>query len=187
MRTFIIIMAVSFIALSPAWAAGDNCRDISIKKDVCCIGDYDLDVEDGTVYLYLDGHRHDEIRITDDSRLFVNGREIDLDDEQKEMVKEIHDRAIDIENQAYAIAREGAKIGAAGAKIGIQAVAGIFKLIRSDYDSDDLEREMEYKTEELEAQAEKLEELADQLEDDADELERQIDKMEREFSEIRDL
>ena len=187
MRTFIIVLTVFLIGLTPVYAAGDKCCDISIKKDICFIGDYDFDVENGNVYLYPDNRRHDEIRITDDSRLYINGREIDLDDDQRELVNEIHSLAINLENQAHDIALQGAKIGAAGAQIGIHAVAGIFKLIRSDYDSEDLESELEYKAERLEEQAEKLEELAEALEDDADELERQIEKMEREFSEIREL
>ncbi len=186
MRIF-IITAVVFLSLSPAMAAGDLCGDnFKINKRICYIGDYDLDIDGGDVYLYPNRHHRDEIRITDDYRLFVNGHEIDLDDEDRELVEEIHNLVLDIEKQAYSIGKEGAKLGAAGAKIGIQAVAGVFKLLRFDYDSDDLEKEMEIKAEKLEAQAERLEEQAEELEYMADELETLADRLERDIPELRD-
>lgn len=187
MRIFIITAVVFLLTLSPAFAAGDRCSDnFKINKRICCIGDYYLDIDGGDVYLYPDRHHHDEIRITDDFRLFVNGHEIDLDNEDRELVEKIHNLALDIEKQAYLIGKEGAKLGAAGAKIGIQAVAGVFKLLRFDYDSDDLEQEMEIKAEMLEAQAEILEEEAEELEDMADELEMLADRLERDIPELRD-
>ncbi|MEE9555023.1 MAG: hypothetical protein V3W18_12055 [candidate division Zixibacteria bacterium] len=187
MRIFITIIMLFLLSFSPAIAAGNDCSDnFSINKRICCIGDYDLDIDGGDVYLYPDRHHYDEIRITEDYRLFVNGHEIDLDDDEKELVGEIHELALDIEKQAYAIGREGAKLGAAGAKIGIQAVAGVFKLLRFDYDSEDLEEEIEYKAQKLEAQAEELEERAEDLEDMADELETLADRLERDIPEIRD-
>lgn len=187
MRVSIIAAVVFLLTLSPAMAAGNRCSDnFKINKHICCIGDYHLDIDGGDVYLYPDRHHHDEIRITDDCGLFVNGHEIDLDDEGRELVGEIYNMALDIEKQAYLIGKEGAKLGVAGAKIGIQAVAGVFKLLRFDYDSDDLEHEMEIEAEMLEARAEILEEEAEELENMADELETLVDRLEMDIPELRD-
>ncbi len=187
MRTFVISLAAFVMAFSPALAAGNKCCDVSTWNDICDIGDYDLDIEDEAICLYPDGRHRDEIRITAEHRLYVKGQEVDLDDEQRELIKEIYIMAIDLEGRAKEIALEGAGIGAAGAAMGIQAVAGIFKLASVDYDSEDLEREMEYKAEKLEARAEELEELADKLEDDVQALETRLDRLEGEFPEIGDL
>jgi len=198
MRTSIIALAISILTISPTMASNDGCcgnkainiEDFRIEKivshdDICRIGDYDLDVNNGLVFLYPRRGHFDKIKITGDYRLFVDGREYDLDSENKELVKQIHDLAMKIEEDASVIGREGARLGAAGAKIGIDAVAGVFRLIRSDYDSQDLEREMELKAEKLEARAARLEERATELEAKADDLERLGDKLEQQIPKLR--
>ena len=78
------------------------------------------------------------------------------------------------------------KIGAAGARLGIEAIASVFKLLRWDYDSDDLEREIERKAEKIEARAERLEARAEKIEQMACELERIEEKLERQIPEMRE-
>jgi len=58
-----------------------------------------------------------------------------------------------------------------GAKPGLEAIACVFKLLRSDYDSDDLEREIEAEADKPEAKAEKLEIKPEKIEEMAENLE----------------
>ncbi len=204
MRTFIIILGLSLMTFSPA-AAADNdcgeysfiskfdCRVVSYDFDClpldcvprCDIGNYEMEIDDGTIILSPRSRRYSEVKITDDCRLYVNGRKVELDDEQKELVMEFHGLAVQIEEDARKIGKEGAKIGVAGAKLGIDALASVFKLLRSDYDSDDLEREIEHKAAKIEAMAEKLEARAEKIEQMACELEMIEEKMERKILEMR--
>lgn len=148
------------------------------------LGDYSLDVDDDIVILRPHSGRIHKIKITGDYSVYADGWECDLDDEGKQLAKDIHNLAIDIQCQAIEIGKEGAKVGVAGARLGIEAVAGVIKLISPTYDSDDLEREMEYKSEKLEAIAEKLEAKAEILEEKAEDLEDLADDL---TEKIRDL
>lgn len=205
MRTVAIILILSLAAFSSAVAAeGDCCEYKIIGKGDCCIVKYDhgccpwdfdhgcctknyeIDIDDGTIILSPRSHRYAKVKITDDYRLYVNGRKVDLDDDQKELVKQFHDLTIQIREDAREIGREGAKIGVAGARLGVDAIVSIFKLLRWDYDSDDLEREIEQKAAKLEVRAERLEARAEKIEAMAEELETIEEKLERQIPELRE-
>jgi len=130
----------------------------------------EVDIEDDSIIL-TDKDSRDEVEITGEYDLYVNGKEIELNDNQREMVKEYYDLYFEIIDYAKRIGLEGARIGVEGAAIGVKAVAGVFKMLSPDYDSDDLEAELEMKAEELEKKAEILEDRAEKIEDMADELE----------------
>ena len=78
-------------------------------------------------------------------------------------------------------------IGLAGAKLGLSAVACVAKLRLDDYDSDDMEDDIEVKTEDLEKMAGKLEKKAEKIEDMADDLEKTHKKLRRSIPELGDL
>ena len=205
MRTVTIILILSLAAFSSAVAAeGDRCEYRVIDKGDCCIVKYDhgcytwdfgrgcctrnyeIDIDDGTIILHPRSRGYAKVKITDDYRLYINGQRVELNDEQKELVKEFHGLAIQIQEDAREIGREGAKIGVAGARLGVDAIVSIFKLLRWDYDSDDLEREIEQKAAKLEARAERLEARAEKIEAMADELETIEEKLERQIPELRE-
>ncbi len=205
MRAVTIILILSLAAFSSAVAAeGDRCEYRVIDKGDCCIVKYDhgcctwdfgracctknyeIDIDDGAILLSPKSRGYAKVKITDDYRLYVNGRKVELDDDQKELVKQFHDLAIQIQEDAEEIGYEGAKIGVAGAKLGVDAIASVFKLLRWDYDSDDLEREIEQKAAKLEARAERLEAKAEKIEAMADELETIEEKLERQIPELRE-
>ena len=94
---------------------------------------------------------------------------------------------MDIHDYAHEIGWEGLRIGAAGLKIAMKAIGGVFKLVFTSYDSDDLERDLEREAAKLEARAEQLEEEAEVLEDMANALERQAEKLARDIPELGDL
>ncbi len=204
MRSFIIILGLSLMAFSPATAADNDCGEYSFISNFDCrvvsydfdcrpwdcvprcdIGNYEMEIDDGTIILSPRSRRYSKVKITDDYRLYVNGRKVELDDEQKELVIEFHSLAVQIQEDARKIGKEGAKIGVAGARLGFDALASVFKLLRSDYDTDDLEREIEQKAAEIEACAEKLEARAEKMEQMACELEMIEEKMERKILEMR--
>ena len=204
MRTFIIILVLSLAASMSATAADNDCFEYTftskhncrvVTYDLSCcpwdfgagcrIDNYEMDIDDGTIILSPKSRRYAEVKITDDCRLYVNGSRVDLDDDQKELVKEFHCLAVQIQEDAKKIGKEGAKIGVAGARLGVEALASVFKLLRSDYDSDDLEREIERKAAKIEARAERLEARAEKIGEMACRLEMIEEKLERQIPEMR--
>lgn len=206
MRTIIIILVLSLMAFSSTVAKDNKCCEYTIADKhncriadfdfdfdfdccdwdfdhKCCIGNYSMDIDDGTIILSPRSHGYTKIKITDDCRLYINGQKIELNDEQKELVEEFHDLAMQIKEDAKEIGREGAKIGAAGAQLGVHAFVSVFKLLHWDYDGDDFEREIEQMAAKLEAKAEKLEEKAERIEEMACKLETIEEELEREIPE----
>jgi hypothetical protein len=148
-----------------------------------------LEIDDGEVIITCDKwrYRSDEVRITESYKLYVNGERVDVDEEQRELLKNYYNQAIEVHEEAMVIGREGAKIGIEGAKIGTKAAASALKMLFLNFDEDDFEREIESESEELEEMAEELEERADELEEMAENLEDIHDDLSREIPELREL
>lgn len=167
----IVIILVLLASISQAVDYKKNKKSL----DRCNYGfleDYKIDIEDDGTLLIIPDFRPDvTIEITENYELFVNGDPVELDRSRQDLVRKYYDGFMHIIDEAKDIGLAGARIGVEGAAIGVSAVAGVFKLIRSDYDGEDLE-------EELEAKAEKLEERADRLEERADSLESYVDEFE---------
>jgi hypothetical protein len=173
MRSLVIALIVCSFAFSTAFAAGARHCDRSYRTHHlydCFLEDVDLDIVGGSIILTHTGRGGGEVEITDEHELYVNGRLVVTDEEQKEMLAEYHFLTFDILEYAKEIGYEGAKIGAAGAAIGLKAVGGVFKALLTEYEFEELEDDLEEQAEELEAKAEKLERKADRLENMADEL-----------------
>jgi hypothetical protein len=175
---FIIIVFSSSFLLNAA-----DANDFK-RKYMHCIEDADIDIDDATITIRDDDYK---IEITGDYELYVNGEYIETNAEQQKLVEEYHDQIFEIIDRAKDIGLEGAKLGVDGAKIGLHAVFGVFKLMRDDYDSEDLEEELELKTDELEEKAAELEKEAEKLEYLADNLEELHDELKAEIPELGDL
>ena len=131
-----------------------------------------FDLDHGTVVITHRQDRHrDVVEIGEDSTLVINGEHITLNDRQKELVGEFHEDCMDIYDAAKKVGWEGAKVGVEGAKLGLKAVGCVFKLLSPDYDSDDMEEELEREAAKIEAKADVLELHANRIEEMADELE----------------
>ncbi len=143
----------------------------SIFHNSCVMDNVSIDIDDGSVLLISHDHDGNEVEITGDYELYINGRHIKTTEEQKELLAEYHKLVLEITDCSKKIGLEGAKIGVKGAKLGLKAIACVFKLLRSDYDSDDLEREIEAEADKLEAKAKVLEIKAEKIEDMAEDLE----------------
>lgn len=140
------------------------------------IDDIELRLDDGDVILY-NKLSDDEVIISDEFELIINGLEIELDPQQRILVKECHTIVYDIIDEAVKIGLEGGKIGLEGAGLGIKAIGGILKMLLTSYDEDDLDRDMERAAEKLEKKAEALEERAEEVEDMVKDLEDVYEEM----------
>ncbi len=127
------------------------------------------------------------VEITDEYQLFINDRRIPTNDEQTALLKDYHTTAGEVVTEAKKIGIEGAKIGISGAALGLKAVGCMFKLLSPNYDSDDLERDMDYESGKIELKASELEEKAKVLEKKADRLDELADEMNQEIPELGEL
>ena len=119
--------------------------------------------------------------------LYINKEHVKTTPEQRKLTKEMYRSVELIIEEAKDIGWDGAKIGAEGAKLGIHAILCVFKLLSPDYDTDDLEAEIEKKAKKLEKKADKLELRAELIEDMARELEDISDRMREKIPELKKL
>ena len=190
MRKSVIALLIVAFAFSPTFAYDDNCdRNWSRSHGVHdgFLEDVDIDIDDGTIIMTHNRRPKGMVEITEDYELYVNGRLVATDDEQKELLKDYYDLTMEVVEYATQIGYEGAKIGVSGAAIGLMAVGGVFKALMTDYEFEELEDDLEEEAEELEARAEELAEKAEDLEDIAEELADVHDDLRRETPELRDL
>jgi hypothetical protein len=189
MRTMSLVIAVMLVTCtctaglcrSHRWGDCDG-HHTSIFND----DGVEVEFDDGSL-LIINDEEEDEVEITEEYELYVNGRHIDTSDEQRELIEEYYDRVRNITDYAAVLGLEGAKIGASGVKLGFAAIAKVVKLLREDYDEEDLEEEMEREAEKLERTAERLERKADRIEDMVDELEDLHDELRGNVPALKDL
>ena len=145
-----------------------------------------IDLDDGTLVIE---HEDEDwiVEITEDYELYIDGRKVRTDRQQKKLLRHYYRDYEDIEELAAEIAKEGTKIGLAGAKFGVMAVACAAKLLLDDYECDDMEDEIEIKSDDLEKMVKKLEKKAEKIEDMADDLEKTHKKLRKSIPELRDL
>jgi len=198
MRTVLISLIAGLLLFPAAYAADNECWDDWHFDHHDNDGrhllygwndDIDLEINDGEVIITCDRRRYksDEVRITESYKLYVNGEQVDVDDEQRELLKNYYHQAIEVHEEAMIIGREGAKIGIEGAKIGTKAAANALKMLFLDFDEDEFEAKIESETEELEEMGEELEERAEELEEMAENLEDTHNDMARKIPELREL
>ena len=190
MRKIFIVLFLALFAVSGVHAGKRVIyeHDIDIDQhDVEFSDDINIDIDDGSVILEEEGGDYNTVEITEEYELFVNDRQVKLDQDQQELVKEFHVLVTDIVSEGKSLGWEGAKIGVSGAKLGMKAIGRIFKMLFTDYDEDDFERDMERDAEVLEARAEKLEDRAEVIEDMADDLDYVAKELFEAVPELREL
>jgi len=178
------LMTVSTPAETHRHYSGDHC----FSSHHASIEGMNLDIEDNDlIFTPADEDEEGEVKITEEHQLYVDGHLIKLDPKQEELIGQYHDQMMALLESAKKIGLEGAKIGVEGAALGVKAVANVFRLLSPDYDTDDLEREMEKEASKIEAKASRLEKKADVIEDQAEELEDIHDEMTHQIPELADL
>lgn len=187
MKKILIYFTALMIFLTiPALAGHRNYNYSILDGHTFTMDDIEVDLDDDGIILYYE-FTDDEVEITENYKLFVNDDEVKLDSEQRELVKEYHTMVYGIVDEAVQIGIEGGKIGLAGAGMGLKALGGVFKLLLTSYDEDDLEDEMEREEEKIERRAEELEERAEDLEDKVEDMEDAFDEMFETIPELREL
>ena len=99
--TFLII----FSFYMNAFAADEN--DFK-RKYMSCIKDADLDIEDENITIHDDDNT---IEITSDYELYVNGKYVKTNSDQKRILREYHTMVFELIYRAKDIGLEGAKLG----------------------------------------------------------------------------
>ncbi len=154
------------------------------KDCTASIDNFDIDFEYDTLILEYEEMPNTIIRITDDYKLFINGAPVELNEEQADLVKDYYLQMEDITSIASKLGYEGSKIGINGLKLGAKSIIGIFKLLSDDYDSDDLERDLEKDKEVLVKNAQRLKKQGKKLKAMAEELKNLHCRL---FTEVKEL
>ena len=183
-RLITAAVAVMVVAASSAVAPVEaRVRD---GHDYRNLADKDIDFDDGV--LVIESEDYDwVVEITDEYELYIDGSRIRTDREQRSLLRRYYRQAEEIEDLAGEIARDGASIGIEGAKIGARAIANVARLLLDEYDSDDLERDIEIDSKDIERMAKRIERKADRLEAMLDDLDALHRKLRRSIGELDDL
>ncbi len=124
------------------------------------------------------------VKITEDYKLYLDGKLTNLTDEQQKLVRDLYDTGAKMRHQTIRIGVEGAKIGVKGAKLGVKAVAAVFKALLTDYSEDEMEHDLQREADKIERDAAPLEDMADELEDTHHDFEKLYFEMCRKIPEL---
>lgn len=188
----LIVLALMVVLIAPGSMAKNKDFHIqSLTRFDSPIHTHDRDditvkLKHGSV-IFINWDEDSEVEITENYDLYIDDEKIETNAEQKELLKKFHTDFYGMIDFAKDIAKEGAKIGLHGAAVGFKAVACCFKLLSPNYDTDDLEREVELAARGVEKQAEKLEKKAEKIEEMAEDLEIQADDLVREIPALKKL
>jgi len=184
----VILVTVLAFLVSPVSAHGhEDCPFFMMDLNKWHMDGVKYEIDDGSLFISHRGHRHDRVEITEDGRLYINDESVDLNRKQQRLVATYYELTMDIVSQAKDLGHEGARVGIEGAKLGLKAVGGVFKMMFTSYDGDDLDQDMEWEAERLERKAKRLEEKAEDIEELAEDLERIVEEMKETIPEIGEL
>jgi len=182
------MVALAALALPAAPAAaghrhGEKHR-ISVGHDH---QDQQVDLEDGWLLFRHDDHPREEVAISADGDLEVNGDAVSVNERDRDALRDFHLGFVEIIDSAIALGEEAADVGAAGAAYGMKALAKVVRLLDDDCDEKDLEREMKLEEAKIEAVAAKLEAKGEAIEELADEWEADGRALKRRIPELREI
>ncbi len=186
--SFVFLFSILFLTSSSVIAKRNtyNGHNASIGFDGITIDNINIDFDDDNLTV-TNEDEETSFKIDKKYELYINDKHIKTTPEQRKLTKEMY-KSIDlIVEEAKDIGWDGAKIGVEGAKLGFQTILCVFKLLSPDYDSDDLEAEIEQKSKKIEKKAAKIELRANNIEDMARELEDISDRMREKIPELKRL
>ncbi len=192
MKKFYLLLFLFPFYLCLGAEVGEDCDEIILNfNDGVHMGefstdDFNLDIEDDEI-IFKSNENHDVVVMTKDCGLLINNESIDLNGHQTDMVCEYRELMYGIVDEAKDLGLAGAKVGLKGAAIGLTAAASVVKLLLPGYDEDDLERDIEFKTEKLELEAEKLEKKGEEIEVMGDHLDDLHDELKDNIPELKEL
>ena len=172
MKRFLIVAMLLSLTAALALADSPNTKTYKMHSGSgYFLRNCELDFDKGSLLIERHGRQGIKVEITQEYELYVDDKLIETDAEQHKLVVQTYDGSMELVDLAKEIGLEGASIGIDGAKLGLKAVGGVFKMIFTSYDQDDLEDEMERESDKLEKRADKLEKRATKIEAMVDELE----------------
>lgn len=191
MKAYVIlcVLAIAATAFMPPGASAHKvvtvrheCDSDNLFRD----GNVDVDFNDSSIVFT---HEDDDetVEITEKGDLIVNGSPVRLERDDRKLVENYYDAFDGIMEEAKQIGLEGAKLGVKGVKLGLSAVVGALLLIADDRDADDIEIDLDRKSEKIERMAKRLEKRAEKLEVKAERLEHLHDDLRDEIGELDDL
>ncbi|MFC1475311.1 DUF2884 family protein [Candidatus Zixiibacteriota bacterium] len=190
-KTIIILTVIMLVvSVTSASTCKHHKRSYNLTHFESPIHRYDditVKLEKGNIIFVNHDEDDSEVKITKMCELYIDGEKIELNDDQTETVKQFHQQVDAIKKEAKNIGFEAAGIGLDGVMVGLKAIGCVFKLLHPDYDTDDLEREVERAARKVEREAEKLERKAENIEDMVDELEDYADEMVINIPELKKL
>ena len=145
--------------------------------------DVEVSLDDGSI-MFTHDEPDEKVEITEEYELIVNGRAVPLNHSQHRLVEKYYDCFSDVTGEAALIAKDAAKIGARGAKLGVCAIFGVLKLLSPDYDSKDLEVDLNLKADKIERMAERIEKRGAKLEKRAESLKCMHGELRHEIDEL---
>lgn len=159
---FLIFLVVIFLTTYSAQAHNSRCRSLNKNLSINFKGD--------TLVIKPAGKK-DQILITNDYRLFLNGNEIKLNKDQQDLVRDYYEQVRFITATALKLIPRGAEIGIDGAKLGLKAILHTVLTLDKNYDEEQGEKKLEESERALERKASDLEKKGKNLEKIGDELE----------------
>lgn len=180
-RVGIILLLFVSVSFSSIWHDEKKDNFLAVYEDI------DVSITNGSITLTCKYDNSEYLEITDKYDLYLNGKRVPLDEDQKKLVADYYDLLSSIIEYAKVIGLESVHIGVVGAKIGLKALAGVMKVLFTEYESEDLEDDLEGEEEKIEEMARDLEDKAEDLEHLATSLEEQHERLRREIPQIRGL
>ena len=175
---FVVLLVTLTLCAGSVFADSPDVKTYKMRTSKShLLNNCEIDIDDGSLIVEKRGRRGVRMEITADYELIVDNKLIETTDEQQKFVKETYDGSMKLLERAKEIGLEGASIGIEGAKLGMKAVGGVFKMMFTAYDHEDLEDDMEHAADKLEKRADKLERRADKLEIIVEDLEFAFDQL----------
>ncbi len=187
MKRIPVIAMLVILLILPTLRNAEAGRRYDDSDDDLFRGDeISIDFDNGVLSIES-GDYDDFVEITEDYQLLINGHRVKTNNKQEKLLRQYYNDFDDITGYAREIGIEGARVGAKGARLGLKAVASIVKLVLEDYDTDDLQKDMEKETEKIERAAKRLEKKAEKLERIAKDFKKTHKKLRKSISELDDL
>jgi len=184
----IVTLSVLLLLLSVSYSADgkwSNCK--AHIHDAGFMEDVTIDFDDDALLISWQDDLDEKVEITGDYELYVNGKHIQTNKHQKELLRIYYDEMVELVQEAERIGMQGAALGVKGAEMGVIAATKALKVIFTDYDSEEMEEELEREAEKLEKKAKKLESRADDLEEMVEDLENIHIELKENISELNNL
>jgi flagellar capping protein FliD len=191
MKPFVIlcVLAIAAVTFTPLGATAHKAIHVrhDCHNDDLFRGDnVNVDIDDGSI-VFTHQNDNETVEITENGDLIVNGSPVRLARDERKLVEDYYETFDGIINEAKEIGLEGAKIGVKGATLGISAAISALVHLADGRDADDVQIEVDRKSERIERMADRLEKRADRLEAKTNRLEEMHNSLRSTIDELDDL